>query len=164
MAAARDLFITGLKNAHAMEREAQEILKRQIERMDQYPELKAKLREHLSETRQQMQRLEKCLEELDSSPSMVKDAALALGANIAAMGHAMAGDEVLKNTFANNALEHYEIAAYKSLLALAEDAGVRMKTVLQESLREEERMAAWVDGHVQQITHEFVKKEERGAA
>ena len=28
-----------------------------------------------------------------------------------AMGHAMAGDEILNNTFANNAFEHFEIAA-----------------------------------------------------
>ncbi|MBV9739879.1 MAG: DUF892 family protein [Hyphomicrobiales bacterium] len=36
------------------------------------------------------------------------------------------GDEVLKNTFANEAFEHYEIAAYKSLLTLCDKAGVRM--------------------------------------
>ncbi|WP_431015504.1 DUF892 family protein [Bradyrhizobium pachyrhizi] len=32
------------------------------------------------------------------------------------VAHFMAGDETLKNTFANNAFEHFEIAAYKSLL------------------------------------------------
>jgi ferritin-like metal-binding protein YciE len=36
----------------------------------------------------------------------------------------MAGDEILKNTFANNALEHFEIAAYKSVLALCPAAGM----------------------------------------
>jgi ferritin-like metal-binding protein YciE len=30
--------------------------------------------------------------------------------NLAAMANASAGDEILKNTFANNAFEHYEIA------------------------------------------------------
>ena len=49
MTAARDLFITGLKNAHAMERQAQEMLERQSERMTDYPELKAKAHEHLLE-------------------------------------------------------------------------------------------------------------------
>ena len=52
----------------------------------------------------------------------MKDAMLAASANIMAMVHAMAGDEILKNTFANNAFEHYEIAAYKSLLVLCERA------------------------------------------
>ena len=31
------------------------------------------------------------------------------------MGHTLAGDEILKNSFANFAFENFEIAAYKSL-------------------------------------------------
>lgn len=103
------------------------MLERQAERMTDYPELKQRVTEHLQETKEQLSRLEKCLADLDSAPSKIKDATLAFGANVAAMGHAMAGDEVLKNTFASNALEHHEIAAYKSLLALADEAGIRMK-------------------------------------
>jgi ferritin-like metal-binding protein YciE len=161
---ARDLFITGLKNAHAMERQAQEMLERQAGRMDDYPELKAKVKSHLTETKEQLRRLQKCLSDLGSDPSMFKDLTLALGANLTAVGHALAGDEVLKNTFANNALEPYEITAYKSLLALADEAGIAVKTVLQESLHEEERMAAWIDKHVQSITLEYLRKEARAAA
>ena len=164
MEAARELFVTGLKNAHAMERQAHEILERQIERTDKYPEVRARLREHLSETKAQLKRLEKCLDDLDSSPSTMKDTALAFGANVAAMAHALAGDEILKNTFANNALENYEIAAYKSLLALAEAASIRVKTVLEESLREEERMAEWIARNVEKVTLEYLRKEERAAA
>lgn len=160
----RELFITGLQNAHGMESQAHEILERQVERMDKYPELRARLREHLRETKEQLKRLEKCLEDLDSGPSTIKDTIMAFGSNIAVMGHAMARDEVLKNTFANNALENYEIAAYKSLIAMAETAGIRMKTVLQESLREEERMADWVEKNVEKITAEYLRKEEKTAA
>ena len=164
MSTVRDLFITGLKNAHAMENQTHEILERQLGRMDKYPELRARLREHLRETKEQLKRLEKCLEDLDSRPSTIKDTIMAFGSNIAAMGHAMARDEVLKNTFANNTLENYEIAAYKSLIAMAETAGIRMKTVLQESLREEERMADWVAKNVEKITAEYIRKEEKTAA
>jgi ferritin-like metal-binding protein YciE len=164
MTEAKELFVTGLKNAHAMERQAQEMLERQVERMGKYPDFKAKLREHLGETKAQIKRLEKLLSDLDSSPSVMKDAVLAFGANVAAVGHAMAGDEVLKNTFAHNALEHYEIAAYKSLLVLAEAAGIRVKTVLQESLHEEERMAAWVDKNVEPITLAYLEQEQKAAA
>src|SRR4051812_37773884 len=159
----RELFITGLKNAHAMESQAQSMLERQIGRMDEYPEMKKKLQEHLGETKEQTKRLERCLAELDSSPSSIKDAALSFGANIAAMGHAMAEDEVLKNTFANSALEAYEIAAYRSLLLMAEVAGERMKTVLQQSLREEERMAEWVKKNADDITASFINKKRSAA-
>lgn len=129
-----------------------------------FPDLQQRVRDHLGETREQLKRLEQCLSELESSPSTIKDAALAFDANLAAMGHAMAGDEVLKNTFASNALEAYEIAAYKSLLAMADDAGVHMKTTLEASLREEERMAAWLDQHVDKITHDYLRHEEHTAA
>jgi ferritin-like metal-binding protein YciE len=160
---ARDLYITGLKNAHAMENQAHEILERQVERMSDYPELQSKLRDHLGETKQQLKRLEDCLQRFDESPSTVKDTVLAFGSNIAAMGHAMAGDEVLKNTFANSGLEHYEIAAYSSLIALADATGADAAP-LQQSLREEESMADWVDQHVKSITREYVQHQERAAA
>jgi ferritin-like metal-binding protein YciE len=146
-----------------MENQAHEILERQVERMSDYPELQSKLRDHLGETKQQLKRLEDCLQRFDESPSTVKDTVLAFGSNIAAMGHAMAGDEVLKNTFANSGLEHYEIAAYSSLIALADATGADAAP-LQQSLREEESMADWVDQHVKSITREYVQHQERAAA
>jgi len=144
MANARELFITGLKNAHSMERNAQEMLERQVERLDHYPELKSKLSSHLDETKRQLGRLEQCLSDCGSSPSTVKDTVQSLGANMAAVGHAMADDEVLKNTFASSALEHYEIAAYKSLLAMA-DAPAYWRRRLRSSSRWA-RSSAWPNG------------------
>lgn len=164
MERARELFITGLRNAHGMERQAQEMLERQAERMDKYPDLRARVREHLAETKEQIKRLEKILGDLESSPSTLKDAALATGANMAALAHSMAADEVLKNTFANSGLEAYEIAAYKSLILMADQAGVHVKTVLEQSLREEEQMAQWVDKNVDKITLDYIKQEEKAAA
>src|SRR4051812_38518714 len=106
MKAARELLITGLKNPHAMERQPEEMVEWQAERMV-----------------------------------------------------AVAGDEVLKNTFGSNALEHFEITAYKSLLAMADRAGIAMRSVLEQSLREEERMARWVDRHVESLTLQYMQKE-----
>ena len=65
--------------------------------------------------------------------------------NLAAMAHASAGDEIPKNTFANNAFEHYEIAAYKSLIKLCERAGAPCCSLLEANLREDQEMADWVD-------------------
>ena len=82
-----------------------------------------------------------------------------------AMAHSMAGDEILKNTFANNAFENFEIAAYKSLLALAGPAGAEtVRTALQESLNEEERMASWIDANVEKVTMEYLAREQQAAA
>jgi ferritin-like metal-binding protein YciE len=80
-----------------------------------------------------------------------------------AMAHSMAGDEILKNTFANNAFEHFEIAAYKSLLTLCPAAGMdSARAPLEASLKEEERMAAWIDANVAKVTMDYVAHE--GAA
>ncbi len=160
----RDLFITGLRNAHAMENQAHEMLERQSERMTDYPSFRARLASHLEETKAQLKRLEKCLANLDSSPSTFKDTTMSLGANIAAMGHAMAGDEVLKNAFASGGLEAYEIAAYKSLIQMAEAADPSAIPALKQSLAEEEKMAKWLESNVEMITKEYMAHEERNAA
>src|SRR3569832_1912081 len=87
----RELFITGLKNAHAMENQAHEMLERQVDRMTEYPELRSKLQDHLQETKSQLKRLEQCLSSLGETTSTLKDATLAFGANMAALGRAGAG-------------------------------------------------------------------------
>jgi ferritin-like metal-binding protein YciE len=161
---ARDLLIVGLRNAHAMERQAQELMERQSERTSDYPDVKRRLSQHLEETRMQLKRLERGLQSLGESHSTLKDTALAMGANLAAMAHSTASDEILKNTFANNAFEHYEIAAYKSLLALCDKAGVSLQADLEESLKEEERMAQWIDDHLRDVTLQYLSHEERQAA
>ena len=161
---ARDLLIVGLRNAHAMESQARELMERQIERTSEYPEVQQRLKTHLEETKQQMARLEDCLRQCGESESTFKDTATALMANMQAMMHAMAGDEILKNTFANNAFENFEIAAYKSMLALCKQAGVDLSAPLQQSLREEEQMAQWVDSHVEDVTLQYLAHEERETA
>jgi ferritin-like metal-binding protein YciE len=157
---ARDLLIVGLRNAHAMESQAHELMERQIERSGDYPEVQQRLRQHLEETKQQIARLEDCLRQCGESESTFKDAATSLMANVQAMMNALAGDEILKNTFSNNAFEHFEIAAYKSMLALSKQARIDISAPLQQSLQEEEEMAQWVDSHVEGITLQYLQKEE----
>jgi ferritin-like metal-binding protein YciE len=47
---------------------------------------------------------------------------------------------------------------------LAEKAGIRVKTALEASLREEERMLEWLNKNVEAVTLQFLKKEEKAAA
>jgi ferritin-like metal-binding protein YciE len=162
---AREVFVDGLKNAHAMEVQARELMERQSDRLSDFPAVQARVSEHLDETKRQLERLESCLSACGESPSTIKDTALSAVGNIAAMGHAMASDEILKNTFANEAFEHYEIAAYKSLLTLCEEAGqLSAAESLRQSLQEEQRMAAWIDSHLEEVTLDYLAKREREKA
>ena len=77
---ARDIFVVGLRNAHAMEVQARELMERQSERLDDYPEVKAKVAAHLQETHQQLKRLEQCLEACGETTSTLKDTAQSVAA------------------------------------------------------------------------------------
>jgi ferritin-like metal-binding protein YciE len=160
---ARDLFVVGLRNAHAMEVQARELMERQSERLDDYPDVKAKVSQHLQETNEQLKRLDQCLQACGESESTIKDATQSVAANAMAMTHAMAGDEILKNTFANHAFENFEIAAYKSLLALCSAADMAdARAPLEASLNEEENMAAWIKANVEKVTMQYLSFQEAG--
>jgi ferritin-like metal-binding protein YciE len=70
---ANSVFITGLKNAHALENQALELMNRQVERIENYPDVKAKLQQHIQETPEQIARLERILESLGESRPVLKD-------------------------------------------------------------------------------------------
>ena len=154
----RKLFVVGLRNAHAVENQALSIMTPQVSRIENYPEVADRLRSHIDETHAQITRLEEILSGLDKSHSSLKDAALGLAGGMAAMSHSLAGDEILKNSFANYAFEHFEIASYKSLITLAEDGGYSAALpLLQATLTEEQRMAEWIDQSLPMITRRYAE-------
>ncbi|WP_210359134.1 ferritin-like domain-containing protein [Sphingomonas beigongshangi] len=156
--ALRELFITGLVNAHAVEKQALAIMTPQVSRIEHYPEVADRLRAHIEETNAQIARLDEILGGFDTSSSTIKDLGLSMSGGMAALGHSVAGDEIVKNSFANYAFEHFEIAAYKSLLVLAEDGGFAPATpLLKQSLGEEEAMAAWIDEALPMVTRRYAK-------
>ena len=161
----RELFITGLKNAHAVEKQALSIMTPQIARIEHYPEVADRLRLHVDETNGQIARLDEILAAFDTSASALKDTALSMTGGMAAITHSVAGDEIVKNSFANYAFEHFEIAAYKSLLTMAEDGGFGSATsLLQQSLREEQDMAAWIDEALPMVTLRYASLYAEGGA
>lgn len=155
--ALRSVFVTGLQNAHAVERQALALIDRQLDRLVRYPEIADRLRSHRLETEDQIRRLDDILGSLGERASGLKDIALSFMGNLAAMGNVMAADEVLKNQFVNAAFENFEVASYTSLVALGEAGSFPTATaLLQESLREEVAMAAWVQDSLPELTLKFV--------
>jgi len=156
---AREVYVTGLRNQHAIENQAIELLERQIGRLENYPEMASRMRQHLEESKQQAARIEDLLAGMNTSHSSLKDMVTSFMGNVAALGHASASDEVIKNTFANYAFEHYEIASYQSLLVVAELAGQQASTsVLQQSLKEEQSMARWIEDNLKPTMLRYVER------
>ncbi|WP_169196897.1 ferritin-like domain-containing protein [Devosia sp. MC1541] len=158
-----EIYVTGLKNAHAMEHEALAIMEPQVASIKNYPEVAQRLQQHLEETKGQILRLESLLERAGAQKSALKDIAMGAGGTIAALGHKLAPDEIVKNSFANFAFEHYEIAAYKSLIALARaqndsDPVATLTTTLDEEIA----MSEWLDYNVEPLTLQFATLREQG--
>jgi ferritin-like metal-binding protein YciE len=159
----RMFYVTGLHNAHAMETQAIQLLTRQVERLENYPELEARLRTHLEESKLQRVRLEEVMHDLDEQHSALKEAVLGIGGNFAALAHTAASDEIIKNTLANYMFEHFEIAAYKSLIAMSEFLGhAAGSTAARACLAEEEAMAAWIDERIAPTTTTFLERIKAG--
>ncbi len=157
------IYVTALRNTHALEKQAAQMIQRQIERYESYPELTQALRLHKSETDQQVTRLADLLHGHGEDRSLLKDVVTQTVGNVAALVHSVTGDEVLKNLYTDYSVETFEIAAYTSLIALAEAAGHdRDAEALRLSLKEEERMAEAVFGQIVPVTKGFVGREVRG--
>jgi ferritin-like metal-binding protein YciE len=153
-----------LRDAHAMEEQAETMLSGQIRRLENYPELRDRMKMHLEETKQQAKRLEQCLDRMGEGSSALKDA----GGKIVAMGQSIsgmfAGDEVMKGSLASYTFEHMEIASYKMLIAAAGEVGdAEAQRACEQNLREEQAMADWLENNLATITTEFLRREERDA-
>src|ERR1051326_5912760 len=149
---ARTAFVLELRNAHAMERQSIELMKWQAVRLADYPEIERRIRTHMEETEEQLRRLERCLQTMNERPSILKATALSLLGNLTATSNAMGEDEILKNMFSNYAFEHYEIATYKSLVSMTQELGLDdVKSLLISSRGEEQRMAGWIDRHIESV-------------
>ncbi len=161
--AAHEVFMTGLKNAHAMESQAMSMIKPQLARLRNYPEMSQMLERHQAETEAQIARLDGLMEGMDESASGFKDTVLSMAGGMAAMAHSVAPDEILKNAMANYAFENFEIAAYTSLIAAAQAAGHSQAVgVLQQNLDEEMRMAEWLQRAIPGVTERHIALRDAG--
>ena len=156
----REHLLDWLRDAHAMEQQAEQMLKSQASRIDNYPKVKARIEQHLEETLGQQKLLEGCLERLDSSPSAVKDTMGMMAATGQALGGMFASDEIVKGAMASYVFEHMEIASYTSLIAAAQQAGdAETQRVCEQILAQEQAMAQWVIDNLPEVTQAFMLRD-----
>ncbi len=130
-----------LRDVHALEGQAEELLEAGAERVDD-EQLESAFRDHLDETRRHRERIADLLEERGGRPSMVKDAMLkAGGMNLSAFFGAQPDSTTKLAGFAF-AFEHLEVAAYELLQRVAARAGDEGVVVAAEEILAEERRAA----------------------
>lgn len=161
MATMDDRLDQWLRDAHAMEQQAEQMLSAQASRIENYPELKVLIERHLTETQSQREKLEACLERRGSSSSGMKDMAGKFTAIMQGMGGVMAGDEVVKGIMASYVFEHMEIASYRILIAAAEAVDdAETAQVCEDICGQEEATASALAKLMPEVTRTFLSRDE----
>ena len=156
-------LLAWLRDAHAMEMQALQMLENQERRIEHYPELGSRIRQHAEETRRQAELLESCIERRGERTSGLKDAAGQFIGSMQALSGLVMSDEVMKGAIASYTFEHYEIACYRVLIASAEQVGdTETRRVCEQILREEEAMADWLGAHLPEVTRQYLQRSATG--
>lgn len=146
-----------LRDAHAMEQQAETMLESMASRLEHYPALRTRIVEHIEETRWQRGQLDGCLERRGESPSMVKDMTGKIVAFGQGVGGMFASDEVVKGAMAGYVFENMEVASYTVLIAAAQAAGDQAtEDVCRHIIAQEQAMAAWMLEHLPSIASAFL--------
>lgn len=161
----KDILITWLKDAHAMESNVISMLDKQASRMDDFPLMKRRIAEHAEESRRHAEQVEQCLNNLGSDTSTLKEGMAKVSGKIGPMAAAASPDEPVKATLANISTEHFEIACYSSLRAAAEHCGeAEVARVAESIMREEEAMAGFLEEQLAETTRTFMEQRAGAAA
>ena len=114
------------------------------------PEMLARVQEHVGETEEQIQRIRRAFEQIGEKAKAEKcQAAIGLKEEHDSFKKEEKPSKALLEAFdlgSSLRVEHYEIAAYRSAIAVATALGEReVVGLLSESLREEEAMATFIE-------------------
>lgn len=148
-----------LRDAHAMEQQAETMLSAMAKRLEHYPDLRQRIEQHIVETREQSRLIGECLGRRGADTSTLKD----LGAKSVAAMQGFFGmfspDEVVKGGIAGYTFEHFEIASYRALIAAARSAGdAETAAVCERILPEEIAMAEWLEAHLPAVIEAYLAR------
>lgn len=146
-----------LRDAHAMEKQAESLLVATIRRLDNEPQLRTRLEQHLYETRRQLSALQDIIARNHISRSALKDAMSRVAALGQTIGIMLPGDEVIKVIITAYVFAHFEVACYTALLTAAKRVGDHSAMHTLEGILAEERgMADWLLHYLPALTGQYL--------
>jgi ferritin-like metal-binding protein YciE len=119
----RELLANDARTLHGVQKNAKAMMKRVIDRLDDYPEAKQRLVAHLKDKDNEMRRLEQILYDMGESASPVKDATMSMMGSMTGAMTAGLEDDIIQTSMVTFGLASYEICAYEGMISLAEKAG-----------------------------------------
>ncbi|ASV20195.1 ferritin-like domain-containing protein [Klebsiella sp. 10982] len=151
-----------LRDAHAMEKQAETMLIAVSRRVENYPPLRTRLEQHLYETRRQLSALQDLIARNHISRSALKEAMSRVAALGQTIGMMLPGDEIVKIITTTYVFAQFEVACYTALLTAAKRAGDHHALHALEAILAEERgMADWLRHHQSALVAEFLHRAER---
>lgn len=163
----RDLFIHELSDTMSAENIVLKMLG-ELQDETENSDVKAAVKHHETETKQQIRNLEKVFKLLDETPEQTTcHAAEGLKEEHAALKKEKPSPIVLElgNLAGAAKTEHYEIASYTGLIQMAKDLGeTEIADLLKENLDQEKEMAKKVESLARQVGKEAKAQMKEAAA
>jgi ferritin-like metal-binding protein YciE len=151
-------FLDWLRDAHAMEQQAETMLTTMAKRIENYPDLKVQIERHIEETRTQARLVAECIERRGGDTSLLKDMAGKTMAGMQGTLGMFSSDEIVKGGMLSYAFEHFEIASYRNLIEAARMVGDRETVaVCERILPQEQAMADWLEHNMASVTRRFLQ-------
>lgn len=145
----KDKLVKYIEDAYTMENQIVQTLQRHVDQAKDFPNIQARIREHLAATEQHRTRMEQCLKSYGKSPSGLKGALSSfMGNTMGAMGAART-DTLAMDARDEYVTEHLEIATYTMLITTARAYGDEETVRACElNLRDEIEMQTWLAQHL----------------
>ncbi len=141
-----ELLIAWLRDAYAMEKSLVPVLEDHAKDAAGSPEVRARLEQHATETRNHINLVEQCLHQLGEEPSTIKNTVAKVMGAVQSVASSAFHDDVVKNALQDFGTENFEIACYRALIegakALQKDEVVR---ICEQILKEEQAMARFLE-------------------
>jgi ferritin-like metal-binding protein YciE len=162
MAQSRDkeIVVDWLNSAYAMEKGLVPILENHAKDADRHPNVRARIEQHVEETRRHADLVKGCLEQLGEEPSRLKSAVSGRMGKVQSVAPGPFKDEEVKNALSDYATEHFEIAAYRALSEAARAIGEEgIATTCEQICREEQEMANFLEQNLPNTVRDALKME-----
>ncbi len=144
-----DLVIAWLDNAYAMETGLVQTLQGHAKDAQDFPQLQARIQQHVEETRRHADLVRGCVLRLGGSTSGLKSGMATAAGKAQSVAMRPAQDKVVKNALADSSAEQLEISSYQALIAAAQDLGDQETvSMCQQILQDEEEMASFLAQHL----------------
>lgn len=146
-----------LRDAHAMEEQAEKLFSGQAERLKKHEALSRKLKDEVTYIQANQMLLTEKIKSLGGSTSAVKDS---LGKVIAAaqnISGTVVSDEPVKGILALHTFTQMAIGSYKVLVAACDAVGeAEVKKTCETILASVEKRASWIDDELDAVTRTFL--------